>query len=60
MAVLRETATGRMVQVGDRLPDFRGDLHTVQDWYARPAPSTGRVVTDLGEYYPSVINCYLE
>lgn len=60
MAILREKATGRMVQQGDKLPDFRGEMHTVLDWYAKPAPSTGRVETDKGSFYPGVIGCELE
>lgn len=60
MAILREEGNDRMVQVGDKIKDFRGDEHVVQDWYSRPPPSTGRVVTDRGEFYPHVIGCYIE
>lgn len=60
MAVLRATEDDRMVQIGDKMLDFRGEVHIVQDWYSKPAPSTGRVVTDRGEFYPNVIYCYIE
>ena len=59
MARLIETRTGREVQAGDTMPDFRGEPHIVRDWYARPAPSTGRVTTDKGSFYPSVIGCHI-
>ena len=60
MAVLRHKNDHYMVQVGDKVKDFRGEQHVVKDWYALPPPSTGRVVTDRGEFYPHVIGCYLE
>ena len=56
---------GREIKRGDTVPDFRGAMHTVVDWFERPFPSTGRVVLrDEGgwehPYYPGVINARIE
>lgn len=49
------TADGRELFNGARVADFRGQCTTFR--YVSRAPagnSTGRVVTDQGEYFPSV------
>ena len=54
--------SGRVIEVGDRLPDFRGDMVTVQGMTPpRHSGSTGRVYvlpdgsTMRREFFPSVI-----
>jgi len=45
------------VRVGDFCLDFRGNPHTVTGMEEpRHAGSTGRVYTDVGSYFPGVIN----
>ena len=62
--ILVDEATGARINVGDVVPDFRGDPHTVLGWIApHHAGSTGRVIVadeaaSFGErtFYPGVIN----
>lgn len=45
------------VKVGDRIPDFRGKMHTVSGGAAPHKPgSTGYVDTEFGTFYVSVLN----
>lgn len=46
--------SGQPVPLPFHTQDFRGDPVTVTDFYMKPAPSSGRIVTDQGEFYPSV------
>lgn len=49
---------GAPVCKGDVILDFRGDSHTVTGGQAPLREgSTGKVMTDKGFFYPSVINC---
>ena len=42
---------------GKEYKDFRGDTHILLDWRLPHKPSsTGRVITDKGEFFPGVIN----
>lgn len=48
---------GTPVSVGDPVQDFRGDLHTIKGGTPPHKPSsTGRVRTDQGEFFPSVVD----
>lgn len=53
--------TGDIINVGDVALDFRGDAHIVQGWTSGEDWSsnggTGRVHTESGTFYPSVIDC---
>lgn len=49
---------GKLVHVGDTVLDFRGDAHKVEGGRPPQKPSsTGRIHTDLGEFFPSVVDC---
>jgi len=49
--------TGKVIKVGDKRKDFRGDEHTVNDWVpGHTEASTGRVYTDKGAFFPSVVD----
>lgn len=57
-------AAGEQVRIGDKLPDFRGDMQEVRGGNPpHKSSSSGKVyVLDLtdnyeGAYYPSVIGC---
>lgn len=49
--------SGKILKKGDKVKDFRGETHTIQD-FMRPlhSSSTGRVTTNKGSFYPGVIN----
>lgn len=51
---------GTPAKQGETLPDFRGELHTLEGGRApRHAASTGRVYTaEGGEYFPSVLGLH--
>lgn len=52
------TMNGKPVHVGDTVLDFRGDAHKVEGGQPPHKPSsTGRIHTDLGEFFPSVVDC---
>lgn len=61
-AIAVDKKTGRLVSRGDTITDFRGERLLFVACYAKPAPSTGRVVVaDLDgkyerEYYPGVFD----
>ena len=51
---------GKKLKIGDVVKDFRGDKHKITGWSApRHAGTSGRVHTDQGSYYPSVIDARL-
>ena len=53
--------SGRLVQVGDKVRDFRGEYATVTGFLAPSGGSTGRVyVGDSRGYYPSVFGIVLK
>ncbi|HYE38137.1 hypothetical protein [Methylocaldum sp.] len=47
------------ISVGDKLPDFRGDLCTVTGLGHPPRTpeSSGRIELDGSLYYPSIVDC---
>lgn len=46
------------VTEGEKFTDRRGDVYTVSGGRAPHKPSSsGKVWTDKGEFYPTVINC---
>jgi len=48
---------GKVLKVGDKVKDFRGEEHTIKDWApGHHEGSSGRVYTDRGAYYPSVVD----
>lgn len=50
-------SSGKTLKVGDKVKDFRGDEHVIQDWApGAHEASTGRVYTDKGAFYPSVVD----
>jgi hypothetical protein len=52
---LIDTVTGKSLKIGDTVEGFRGK-YTITGWTKPPHPgSTGRVHTDKGSFYPSVI-----
>jgi hypothetical protein len=52
-------ATGRPVKAGQLIRSFRTEVHTLRGGLApQKEGSTGRVWTDLGEYYPSVFDLH--
>ena len=51
--------TGATFREGDTITSFRGERMVLRGWYGRPAPSTGRVVTDRGEFYPGAFDLEL-
>ena len=62
---LYDADSKELIQVGDKVKTFRGELVTVTGWEERPFPSTGRVFfTEENGYdnrvqggnYPGVIN----
>ena len=62
---LYDEKSNKLIQVGDKVKTFRGELVTVTGWEERPFPSSGRVFY-IDEYgydnkvqdgvYPGVIN----
>lgn len=53
--VLINEETGNQVLKGDTVKDFRGDSAIVESYTPPHKPSsTGRVITNEGEYFPSV------
>jgi len=62
---LYDANSNKLIQVGDKVKTFRGELVTVTGWEERPFPSTGRVFfieengydnSVEGGNYPGVIN----
>jgi hypothetical protein len=57
--------SGRLVQVGDKVRDFRGEYATVTGFLAPRGASTGRVYVDGGStfgrgFYPDVFGIKLK
>ena len=49
--------SGKLLKIGDTVKDFRGNLHKITGFSApRNSASSGRVHTDSGSFYPSVID----
>lgn len=55
--ILVHEASGKPVEVGEQVKDFRGDVDTIEGGDAPHRPgSTGRVYTNGGSFYPSVFD----
>ena len=47
---------GKAAKVGQKVKDFRGNVHTITGWREPHKPSSsGRVYTDQGEFFPEVV-----
>lgn len=54
--VLINEKTGKRINIGDTVKTFRGETRTLESFYMKAPPSTGRVIlSGGGEYYPGVI-----
>lgn len=52
---------GRTLNVGDKVKDFRNDEHVIEGWSSpRHSSSTGRVHTNKGTFFPSVVYARIE
>lgn len=56
--ILIDAVTRKPVPLPYHTQNFRGDLLTVENFYHLPSASTGRIVTRIGDFYPST--CGLE
>lgn len=67
MSRLVNKETGQIINVGDRVTSFRGDIGTVIEWIdPKHRGSTGRIVVQMHDknsresFYPGVFNCEIE
>lgn len=61
MTYIIDSRTGEDLKIGTRVKTFRGEEFILEGFYAKSAPSTGRVILRKPgsavkeEYYPAVI-----
>ncbi len=61
LVLMRNDKPFRVLKVGETVKDFRGDPHKIEGWAPGKTPeSSGRVYTDQGSFYPSVINAEVQ
>lgn len=54
---VRHATTHKIVGQGDTIEDFRGDVHIFRQITREPSESSvGKILTNHGEYYPSVFD----